>query len=32
MKIEIYKLYPELEHTDDTVETLEALIEAAKEA
>jgi transposase len=32
MKIEIYKLYPELEHADDTVETLEALIEAAKEA
>lgn len=32
MKREIYKLYPELEFADDTEETLEALIEAAKEA
>jgi transposase len=32
MKAEIYKLYPELEFADNTVETLERLIEAAKEA
>jgi hypothetical protein len=32
MKVEIYKLYPELEFTDDTKETLRALIAAAKKA
>jgi transposase len=32
MKVEIYKLYPELEHADDTEDTLAHLIEAAKEA
>ena len=32
MKAEIYKLHPELEFVDDTEETLQALIEAAKEA
>jgi hypothetical protein len=31
MKAEIYKLYPELEHEDDTEETLQALIAAARE-
>jgi len=32
VKREIYKLYPELEYADDTEETLERLIAAAKEA
>ena len=32
MKAEIYRLYPELEFANDTVETLQRLIEAAKEA
>lgn len=32
MKTEIYKLYPKLDHTNDTVDILEALIEATKEA
>jgi transposase len=32
MKQEIYKLYPELEHANDTEETLDKLIAAAKEA
>lgn len=32
MKAEIYKLYPELERADDTEETLDRLISAAKEA
>lgn len=32
MKAEIYKLHPELEHAPDIAETLELLIEAAKEA
>lgn len=32
IKARIYELHPELEFADDTVETLEALIEAAKEA
>ena len=32
MKAEIYKLYPELEHAEDTVATLANLVEAAKEA
>jgi hypothetical protein len=31
MKAEIYKLYPELEDEDDTEETLQALIAAARE-
>lgn len=32
MKIKIYKLYPELEPVEDTLETLVALIAATKEA
>lgn len=32
LKVEIYKLHPELEFADDTLATLTALIEAAKEA
>jgi transposase len=32
IKAEIYKLHPELEHALDINETLDALIEAAKEA
>ncbi len=32
MKAEIYRLHPELEHADDTVATLNALIRAAREA
>jgi transposase len=32
MKVEIYKLYPELEFADDTEETLGRLIKAAQEA
>jgi len=32
MKAEIYRLYPELERAPDTEETLQQLIQAAKEA
>jgi transposase len=32
MKAKIYDLYPELEHAPDNEDTLNALIEAAKEA
>jgi len=32
MKAEIYRLYPELEQAPDTEETLQKLIQAAKEA
>lgn len=32
MKQEIYKLYPELEHANDTEETKQRLIQAAQEA
>lgn len=32
MRQEIYKLYPKLEHTPDTADTLKQLVHAAKEA